>query len=291
MKNLVRFAQATLVCLACAAPAHAADVFLQSDYLQVGVDNRGTLIRNAGIPTGIKYDPSGTGDFSSPVDFLTPGTPFSFYSIGVDGSWGSALTAELDDPFSATTLDVGTPGVAGARTTGNYEGLDFVQTVFFNENESTVHATVTFTNAGPSMVAGVVYGVGFDPDQDVFINDVYVTENQIQGQGAVASASAYGAASRFTITLLNVGVPYTATASIRSPWIRDPYVLAGAAADDGDCDCTLNLGYDLGNFAAGEQKTISYDYQLVAVPVPEPQAYVLSLLGLALLGALARRRG
>lgn len=294
----------------CAMPAMA-DVTLMGKFIEIGVNNGGSLI-NFDQNIGIKFDPLGTGDFSSSNDFITPGSPFAFYSIGVNGVSGVAGGGSGSNPFGTMTLDLS--AVAGSPLSitknGTFEKMSFKQIISFDMDSKIVHTAVTLTNKSDGILNKVVYGVGFDPDQDVSFNGDYSTVNTINGQGVDASVVAVGSASGYSIALNNTTGWTGAHASITSPWGTDPYTLSSAAAAiDNIGDYAIALGFQLGDFAIDQQKTVGYDYVLSchssmnAVcnhaipaptpppgPLPEPETYTMLLTGLGLMGFMVRRR-
>jgi hypothetical protein len=272
-----------------AAAGQASAVVLSGNYIQLGVNAGGSLI-DFGTLTGLKYDPTGTGTFGA-VDFLAPGASFSFNSIGVSGNYAVAGGGSPTNPFHSATVDaseaVGFP--FAVTKNGFYGGLDIKQVLFFDYSSSTIHTTVTFTNKTGGTVHDVTYGTGLDPNQDANLNGNNATQNAIQGQGVNASVSATGAASGYVLRLANTtGWAANASISPYQAWETNPYHLASNMMSAGNGDNTINLGYSLGNFSAGQQKTIGYDYILSAVP--EPETYAMMLAGLILLQFLARRK-
>ncbi len=296
MKKLISIGALSAATLMCATSASA--VVLTGNYVQLGVNNGGSMI-DYGAFTGIKFDPTGTSNFGA-IDFLTPSNPFAFSSLGVGGVYAVAGGGSDTNPFHSTTVDVSGPvGSPFAITSrGSYGGLNLQQTFYFDNNSSTIHASVTFANTTRGAINNVAYGIGFDPDQDANANGEHSTKNTIVGQGVdatVTAASKGGAgATGYAITLNNTS-GWDAKASIVSAsapgfgWNPNPYLLANNIVNSGDGDYTINLGYNLGNFAAGQQKTIAYDMVLTA-PVPEPSTYAMMLAGLILLRHMARRK-
>lgn len=289
MKIKTRTLLASTALLACSLPA-LADVTVSGNYLQLGVNTGGSLI-DFGSFTGLKYDPSGTGNFSSPVDVLAPGNPFAFYSIGVNGNWNVAGGGAPTNPFNTTTVDLsagaGSPFVFTKN--GSYGGLAFQQVLSFNQDSKSIHSTVTFQNVSGAQVNNVVYAAGIDPDQDVNTPmSSYWTQNTIQGQGVDASVTGFGPVTGLSVTMRNTTGWVDTTASVSRPWDTNPYILSGPAINDGNGDYTINLAYRLGDFAPGQEKTVGFDYAIAAVP--EPETYAMLIGGLGLLGAVARRR-
>jgi hypothetical protein len=288
------------LCLALAFAAgasQAADVKLTGDYLQVGVSNSGALI-TADPFLGLKYDPTGTGNFSG-GDFLTPGTPFAFFSIGVNGVSATAGAGSLTgNPFGSVTKDFS--ALAGSpyawTSKGTYNGLTFSQALNFDVHSSVIHSTISFTNTSTAQVNNVAYAVGFDPDQDLTSYGTFSTNNTINSQGLDASVSAYGTGTNHMITLNNTS-GFAAKASITG-WSTDAYGLSSTGGNIGNGDNTIALGYNIGSFAIHETKTLSYDYvvssgpvaETITASVPEPETYAMLLAGLGLMGAVAKRR-
>ncbi|MTV36441.1 FxDxF family PEP-CTERM protein [Duganella radicis] len=263
----------------------AADITVTGDYLKFGVGNNGALIDFTSF-TGLQYDPSGTGNFSNGVDFLTPGTPFAFYSLGVDGSVATASGSS--NTFGSWTGSLALAGTTYVATSGGtYNGLKITQTITFDNTSNIIHTNVVLTNVSGGTLNNVAYGVGFDPDQDANTYGVYDTQNTILGQGVGGAVSALGYNTGFNVTLSSTG-GWSANASITQPWETNPYTLATVATGDSYSDSSIALGYNFGNLAKGQQISIGYDFTVTAVP--EPETYAMLIAGLGLVGFAARRR-
>lgn len=284
MKNILRGAVLSAVTLFGAQSAMA-DVTVSGDYLKFGVGDNGSLIDFATF-TGLQYDPTGMGNFTGAPDFLTPGTPFAFFSLGIDGNVQTAGGGWANNPFSSVTGSMTNAGTTYVITSaGNYNGLNISQIITFDLNSSVIHTEVLLTNNSGGTLNNVVYGAGLDPDQDATCCTTY-TVNSIGGQGMGAAVTATGMYTGLSITMSNTS-GWAAVASV-SDWDTNPYNLSGPVVDYGNGDYTIALGYKFGDIANNQQVAIGYDYTVAAVP--EPGTYAMLLAGLGAVGAIARRR-
>ena len=272
--------------MALSAQSAMADVTVSGDYLKFGVGENGSLIDFTTF-TGLQFDPSGMGNFASSPDFLTPGTPFAFFSLGVNNNIGTAGAGYSNNPFSSVTNTLSNVGTTYVITSsGTFSGLTISQVMTFDTNSNTIHTDVVLTNKSGATLNNVVYAAGLDPDQDYPNYYSYYTQNSIGGQGMGAEVTAMGPYSGLSITMSNTS-GWNAVASV-SAWETNPYTLSGAVIDYGNGDNTIGLGYKFGNMANNQQIAIGYDYTVAAVP--EPATYGMLLAGLGAIGALARRR-
>jgi len=268
---------AALVLLSGGASASAV---LQGDYLQVGVSNSGGLIDDA-FTAGVNLDPAGGGVYTA-ADFLRPGTPFEFYSIGVGGASIGTAGYWNGNPFGGTTRDLSWGTELNADTSARWDGLGIYQNAWFDEDESTIHFVVTLTNTrkpGANSFFDVVYARGADPDQDVYVGGDYPTNNTIDASGVTAVGQSTG----WSMKLIDTwgGGVY----SVDSWWDTDPYNLL-VPHNDGNGDYTINCAWSLGTLDPGTSKSISFDYEFKAPGLP-----AFALVGAApVLGALIRRR-
>ncbi|WUR12645.1 PEP-CTERM sorting domain-containing protein [[Empedobacter] haloabium] len=286
MKTMLRGAVCTAVLLVCAASARA-DITVTGKYIQFGVNDGGSLI-DFNTFTGLRFDPTGGGHWDQSIDFLTPGTPFAFYSIGVGGSFAVAGGGSPNNPFTSVTGGY-TNGMESFTITsgGHYNGLDISQVITFRTDSRVIHSDVLLTNSSGGDLNNVVYAVGLDPDQDYNRYGTYDTYNFVHNQGYNASVLAIGPVSGYSVTLTNTSGRESAVASVRRDWSINPYTLSNAV-DDGHGDNTINLDYWLGYMPAGRQASLSYDYTLA--PVPEPATHWMLTGGLGLLGWTVWRR-
>jgi len=275
-----------------ASVAHADTLIFTGDYLRVGVSESGGVVDDNFV-VGIDYDKDGAGTFSTGGDFIKPGTPREFYSLGVGGNWDAA-GYDFGNNFSAVTTDTSTAGLFSATTVASFGGLIWTQVMSFAQNSGIIGFVVTVENPTDEALRDIVYARGLDPDQDVYFpGGGYATTNTIVN-GNLVTASA--PISDWTIGIFSDD-DVTHVASISSEWESDPYVLLGGM-NDGYGDYTINMAWDIGTLTAGSSLSFAFEYRIgesageVINPgagVPEPGTFLLMGLGLAGLIGLRRK--
>jgi hypothetical protein len=281
---------------------------LSGNYLQVGVGADGSIINPSGTATpvagqsystkpGIIWDGSGTGNFSVNNDFITPGTPFQTYSLGVNGTYGQASYVG-GNTLGATTIQT---GPLSTQTTGSYGGVSYVQNLSFGSSSSIINFSVTLTNNSGVDLTNVAFASGFDPDPDVYQHGSYFTNNSIVSPGIVEATGPLTGNS-----ILIQDLTGGAVASIVASWpTYDPYGLL-TGTNDGNGDYSIFDAWNISSLAAGASKTINYNYIINSTPVApgDPvltggdsvpdSASTLALLGLGsamvVLAGIHRRR-
>jgi hypothetical protein len=274
MKKILILAMA--LSLAFVGMAQGASFVLSGNYLNVGVSNSGGLIDDA-FTAGINFDPNGGGAYTA-ADFLTPGSPFEFFSIGYNGSFQAAGYSN-GNTFGLTTLNTsgGTTYSALSYTTGTFTTtggavLTYNQSVWFDTTSNTINFSSQIINAGSSTLSGLTFARGLDPDQDVNQFGSYVTNNSIAGNTVTGSGPLTG----LSITITDIsggGVP-----AVRASWSQDPTNLL-LGGNDGNGDYTINMAWEIPDLAKGQSYEIDYSYTITA-PIPGS----LLLMGSGLLG-------
>jgi hypothetical protein len=294
--------------------ANAQDTVLTGNTLLVGINNGGSVVEDTvGGPTptspfiGIQYDATGTGNYSLGYDFITPGDPYQYFAVGVNGSYaansydhGNPLGLSTANTSSGTTLQTTSTG-------GSFGGLGISQTMSFQKSgagSGIMAYSVTLQNTTGATLNNVAYSTGLDPDQDVYFDGNYATANTITGKNYIYAT---GLATAWTIAIANTSA-YTPTGT----WIADqgwdyggdtdPYTTtygtaSGSLVGPGSnyADDTINMDWNLGSLLPGQSIVLNYDYVIAGTPaeaegaVPD-SASTLGLLGLALVGVGAVRR-
>jgi len=292
----------------------AGDIVLAGQTILVGMNNGGSIVENttAGpTPTspfiGIQYDSTGTGNYSKGYDFITPGDPYQYFSVGY-GSTFVANSFDHGNPMGFTTANTSSGGTLQSTSTGgSYGPLSLTQTMSFQNSgagSGIMAYTVTIKNTSTDTAPNVAYATGLDPDQDVYFDGNYATANYITSKNFLYAT---GTATAWTIAIANTSA-YTPTGT----WIADegwdfgdlsdenPYITTFGTASgsfvgvgNNYADDTLNMDWQLGDLAAGATVTLTYDYVIAANPssagAPDG-ASTVGLLGLALAGLGAVRR-
>jgi len=212
-----KFLMVAVAVLALYGIGNAANFTLTGNYLNVGINDAGGLIvpgsyitaNGYGVGVGLQFDPTGLGNFPAPgagTDFLSPGIPFEFYSIGINGvNMGAAGYTNSYVPggntFGMTTVDTSAGSLLSAISYGAVDGLAIAtQLAYFDKNAKSIYFDVNFVNTTSSAMS-VVYARGLDPDQDFYTYGTYATNNSIGTIGGKAVVTAVGPISGLSIQI------------------------------------------------------------------------------------------
>lgn len=266
----------------------------------------GTAFAQASLSNGsISANLDASGNFDSSTGSGSPGLTYNgveYINWGAFSSWywlettspaGSFLAQYGSNPLGATTTSI-SGGLATTFAMGDLNVRMFHELTQANQ----MTTTVTLTNAvgGSGAVTGVLWAVGFDPDQEIPGAGTFVTRNEITGVGTGAAVMASGATAT-AVTLANttgagafdvkafINVGDCCSAVSASTALAGGQALGFSSVSDS----SISLGYDLGDIADGQSISFGYSYTF-ANPVPEPETYAMLLAGLGLMGFMARRR-
>lgn len=247
--------------------ANAQSLVLSGNYIQVGVNSKGTLGYSGNTSPGILYDGTGTGTFNTAYDYLTPGTPFEGFAVA--GTAGSTFVLSNNNAYSAEI----TGGVLTDQSGVNYAGAAYdnravwtatsaglftiVNDYHFNDGDQKL--VIATTISALADISNLTFSRQLDPDARAASGDSSSTNN-FRGSGSIPAADlvyAEALVSRYVIGL------YTDTSlthnSAVTDWTRDTEsYLSGT--DVGNGDNTIGLGFSLGDLANGSSITFSYAY-------------------------------
>jgi hypothetical protein len=336
MKHTTLAMAAGFTALALTMGTAKADFNLVGNTLLVGINSGGSIVQNtvAGpTPTspfiGIQYDSTGMGNYSKGYDFITPGDPYQYFSLGANGSFasnsydhGNNLGLTTTNTSSGTTLQATSTGATPLGIT-----MNMTQTFQMSGTGSgIIEYAVNLTNTSGAALSNVGFSTGLDPDQDVYFDGSYYTSNVLQSKDFLYGT---GLGTAWTIGIQNTsvttptgtwigdgdssgswdygyggGVVGDATASDQNPYNTFYGTSSTTGGFDGSAsfvgpgtnygDYTLNMAWQLGDLAAGATDVLTYEYVIAATPsaagAPDA-ASTLALFGVALacLGAARRK--
>jgi VCBS repeat-containing protein len=251
------------------------DVFLQGNFMEIGVSASGSLGSANVAPEGfhsldasgrISYvvDPDGwdTGILPQAGDFTLPGSPVDTIVLGVNGVSYAQDERSSVRQIDTVTTDTSTGGTLIATTTGAAGGVNFTQKIELDPNATYYTTTITVTNPTDNAINDVVFMRSFDPDQDIYLHGTFQTGNDVlsnpsAGGTNIAVARATGAASGVSVNLVafdgnarasNYGF---ANYNAYDPLNYDaPADRNGAIADE-----AITLTFDVGTLAPGQTVT------------------------------------
>jgi Ca2+-binding RTX toxin-like protein len=255
------------------------DVFLQGNYMEIGVSSAGSLGTANAAPAGyhpqseldgkISYvvDRDGWNSGSPPAsgDFTLPGSPVDTIVFGFNGkSWAQDQRSGRQDITTVTT-DASAGGKLSTKTTGiitdGANVMRVTQIIELDPNATYYKTTITVENIGTTSLTDVRFLRSFDPDQDVASHGTYATFNDVisnpSGANVLAISRATGPGSGVPVNLIafdgdarasNYGFGnYDAYAA--SAW-NSPVDLNGQQVD-----AAITLAFKFGTLAPGETST------------------------------------
>jgi len=257
----------TAISMVCAVPAWSAPIALTGDYIRIGTNEYGTLGSGDDASPGILYDNTGSGNFNTSYDYLTPGTAFEGFTVKAtsggttysvssnNASSYTRLTGSLSDASSGSYQGV---SWAGSYSDGGTKLFDIVNTVGFNESDKRVKLTTTIKAA--EGLTDVYFARYMDPDAQAAPGDSSSTNN-IRGNGDVSANNlvyAEAQVSKYVIGLYSAAESNVNT-GITSPWSEAPEDYY-AGTDAGNGDNAIGIAYYSPTINADGSITYTYYY-------------------------------
>jgi hypothetical protein len=280
--------------------SNAGSFNMVGNVLTVGIDNSGGLVNL----TGVGFPVNGQGiTLNPPVianDFTAPGTPWEFYSLGVNGATlVGGVNGVSSNPIGLNTVNNSAGNLFKADSNGPAIALggallSYDQSVAFDTNSNVIKFKADIFNVGNTTATNVVYARGFDPDPDSvssgYAGAAYATNNSILGPGSVMAVGPVTGLFGKIDDVSGGGVASISGSAPAFPWETNPYVLAGGGLVNGALagnpfDYSINMAWLVGDIAPGASVEIDWNYTFGVVPVPPS----LILLGSGLLGLVGLR--
>ena len=180
------------------------DVFLEGQYLSVGISDAGSFGTESPAPAGfhptpyyggciglsVDQDGFDTGSAPRTGDFFLPGTPEERFNVGYiapgveEVGWRSFTNARWmgdEDVIRQSVSDLSVGNLLRAQWVGvTPDGLlNVTQVIQFRADQRFFRNTVTLRNVGSVPLQSVRYMRNVDPDQDEDISHTFTTTNVI----------------------------------------------------------------------------------------------------------------
>lgn len=178
------------------------EVFLQGDYVEVGIAKNGSFGTDGNAPSG--YHPRGVGTLLGFVadvgkdgwstgspnyagDYFLPGSPQEGWDVQVGTNWAKAWRGSGGTSFTGGLTGSCTDYVSsGSVTEGSWEGsvgdLGIKAVTTVKKDKLFFVTVVTLINNGVSTLKDIYYDRTVDPDQDVATpgsGGSFVTNNKV----------------------------------------------------------------------------------------------------------------
>lgn len=238
---------------------------LEGDYIRTGVSNNGTLGVGGNTSPGYIFDATGTGDFNTANDYLTPGSPHEGFSVRHDGSGiyvnNNTGTIQIGPAAAPTAVGSGTSGFDNSVTWSGSVAGEFNITHDYGLNNDAKQVEISTTITALSDLTGLRFSRWIDPDSGG------TSSINTRGNAALGLAPENWVNSESETNGATLGIysndPATHNTGIDPGWSTDPdFYIAGTGDTVGDH--TIGMGFSLGDLLTGESITFVYLYAVSA---------------------------
>ncbi len=256
------------------------DVFLQGNYMEIGVSSAGSLGTASAAPSNyhptnrsnISYvvdtDGWNTGEAPKSGDFTLPGSPVDTIGFGFNGQSFIQDQRSGRNDIATRTVDTTVGTLLSTTTTGTITSgsntMAVSQVIELDANATYYKTTITVTNTGGAALTDVRFLRSFDPDQDVDKGGSFATSNDVLSNpsagNALAIARATGATSGVSVNLLSFDENVRASNygftnyNVYAPSAyAAPVDRGGALVDE-----AITMEFSFGNLAAGATMTKTF---------------------------------
>ncbi len=258
------------------------EIFLQGQYLSLGINGSGTLGTRATAPVGfvtdavngyirlgLVGDTDGFGKGAAPTrDAMLAGTPVESFSIGYDigAKHYSSVNSERNgksEVAGGVSSDLSSNGVGKAGWTGaTTEGVKVAQTMSLADGAKYIKVDVTLTNTTGKAVADLHYMRSIDPDHGAGFDTVNTVIEQ-GGDGAngalIAAYASSGKTPLFYYTADDRAKVSTFKGYVNeNPDAAATFDTAPAEGYSLKGDNAININFGLGTLAAGRSTTFTF---------------------------------
>ncbi len=238
-------------------------------YIKFGYSGDGSFGYGSWQTPGIFYDSTGSSNYPSNADFLTPGSPFEFFAVKIGGTNYVNNNTNYSRPVMPTTVDASGVVSVGGKTYGTIKfvstagGLEITQTYTLGATDQVIAIDVSVRNTTASTIYGVKYARGIDPDVDAPLG-TSATYNNRGAEGIDADDIILGTGPRSGRVIgLYTNSTIAHNTAVSPGWSTDPATLLSGSSNN-HADSTINLAFDLGDLAAGQAKNFSLAYVFAA---------------------------
>lgn len=249
--------------------ASATSIVMESGYVKAGVSDDGTFGVGGTTTPGILYDENGTGNYGVD-DYLTPGTPFEFFTLQITGDTNVTYTNNnsKSSPDMNTSISGDMHTVTAVSSTP--DGLlELTQTYTLDDGSKIIQVDASVENISATTIKNAKFSRGLDPDVDVVTYGSYDTNNTRGYDGSAEGLPVFpatdvviaeGISTKKVISLLYTGkLPHNTNVD-RSWGVIPSVILEGK--NDGFGDYTINVAMDLGKMEPGDIVEFRYGYVL-----------------------------